>query len=62
MTRTLAVLVEHPCREAVNTCHFLNLSFKGIFCIDCRPTLLGLPEFSYLLGEEVERLVSMVRF
>ena len=60
--RTINVLADHPCCEAVANYSFLTPSYKKAGCIHCRVTLLGLPEFSHLLGEEVERLVSMVRF
>jgi hypothetical protein len=64
ITRSNKVLKEHPCREALSDSeyHRLSPSHKEIVCTYCRISLLGLPEFSYLLGEEVERRVSMVRY
>jgi len=58
--RTINVLMEQPCREAVPKYDFLFPSYSETGCSTCRLTLLGLPEFSYFLGEEVERRVSMV--
>ncbi|KAF8267381.1 hypothetical protein EI94DRAFT_1801721 [Lactarius quietus] len=60
ITRTLNILLEHPCQEAVTKHEFLHPSYKENACKDCRLTSLGLPEFSRLLGEEVERRVSEV--
>ena len=61
ITRAHKVLLEHPCREAVTNHIFLEPSYKGKACQTCWYTLLGLPEFSRLLGDEVERRVSEVR-
>ena len=61
ITRAHVVLLEHPCREAVTNPVFLAPSYKGKACINCRLSLEGLPEFSRLLGDEVERRVSEVR-
>jgi len=60
ITRALNVLQEHPCREAVTGHHFLSPSYKAKVCDSCQLTSLGLPEFSRLLGDEVERRVSKV--
>ena len=62
--RARIVLLEHPCREAVD-----NLSFKPSYdedeydetCHSCLFTTPSLPEFCRLLGDEVEKRVSMVR-
>ena len=61
ITRSLNVLMERPCREAVTGFDFLDISYKQNVCDRCQLTLLGLPEFSRLVGEEVERRVSEVR-
>ena len=62
ITRVHSVLLEHPCREAVTNHIFLEPFYKeGNGCQTCRLTLLGLPEFSRILGEEIERRISEVR-
>jgi hypothetical protein len=61
ITRTHNVLLEQPCREAVTGHEFLAPSYKMEVCDHCRLTLLGLPEFSRLLGDEIERRISEVR-
>ena len=61
ITRTHDVLLEHPCLEAVTSYQFLAPSYQTKECDYCRLTLLGLPEFSRLLGKEIERRVSEVR-
>jgi hypothetical protein len=61
ITRAHNVLLEHPCREAVTGHQFLAPSYKVEACDRCQLTLLGLPEFSRLLGDEIERRVSEVR-
>jgi hypothetical protein len=61
ITRTHKVLLEHPCREAVTGHQFLAPSYKVEVCDHCRLTLLALPEFSRLLGDEIERRISEVR-
>ena len=60
ITRAQSVLLEHPCQEAVTAYHFLDPFYKEKVCDNCQLTLRGLPEFSRLLGEEVERRVSEV--
>ena len=59
--RARNVLLQHPCREAVAHDSLLQPSYDEKTCYTCRPTLIGLPEFVRLLGEEVENRVSMVR-
>ena len=59
--RARNVLLEHPCREAVAHDSVLKPSYERIMCYSCRCTVMGLPEFVRLLGEEVENRVSMVR-
>ncbi|KAI9440639.1 hypothetical protein H4582DRAFT_1938315 [Lactarius indigo] len=54
------VLLEHPCKEAVADCSVLKPSYEENMCSDCQYTLISLPEFIRLLGEEVERRVSKV--
>ena len=61
ITRAHNVLLEHPCREAVAHDSVLKPSYEGKTCYFCRCTLISLPEFVRLLGEEVENRVSMVR-
>ena len=61
ITRAYNVLLERPCREAVTSFDFLDNFYKQNVCDRCRLTLLGLPDFSRLLREEVERRVSEVR-
>jgi hypothetical protein len=61
ITRSRNVLLEHPCKEAVTDHFFLKPSYSADQgCPSCRLTLLGIPEFSRLLGEEVERRVVKV--
>ncbi|KAH9074711.1 hypothetical protein EDB83DRAFT_2515575 [Lactarius deliciosus] len=60
ITRAHKVLLEHPCKEAITPNYFLNPSYGEKACWQCQPSTFGLPEFSYLLGEEVERRVSEV--
>ncbi|KAI9458182.1 hypothetical protein BJY52DRAFT_1223579 [Lactarius psammicola] len=59
--RARDVLLEHPCKEAVAGYSVLQPSVNEEACDSCRRTLIGLPEFIRLLGEEVERRVSKVR-
>ena len=59
--RAFDVLLEHPCSEAVAHDSVLKPSYDERPCNYCRSTLVGLPEFVRLLGEEVENRVSMVR-
>lgn len=61
ITRARNVLLEHPCPEAVTGHQFLDPSYKVNACDRCRITSLGLPEFSWFLGKEIERCISMVR-
>jgi len=61
ITRAHNVLLEHPCREAVAHDSVLNPSYEEKTCHICRCTLIGLPEFIRLLGDEIERRVSEVR-
>ncbi|KAN0138247.1 hypothetical protein V8E53_004136 [Lactarius tabidus] len=61
ITRAHNVLLEQPCREAVTGHQFLAPSYEVEVCDRCRLTLLGLPEFSRLLGEEIERRISEVK-
>ncbi|SRR6266702_1802130 len=62
-----SALQEHPCMEAVTQPYFLMFSYnpkptyEDNACQSCQLTMLGLPEFSHILGEEVERCVSEVR-
>ncbi|KAI9441080.1 hypothetical protein BJY52DRAFT_1320684 [Lactarius psammicola] len=60
ITRARNALLEHPCSEAVTHHVFLKLSYVEPACFPCRLDMLGLAEFSRLLGEEVERRVSKV--
>ncbi|KAH9169858.1 hypothetical protein EDB89DRAFT_2230994 [Lactarius sanguifluus] len=60
ITRAYHVLLEHPCKEAVTPNYFLHPAYGEKACTQCRLSAFGLPEFSYLLGEEVERRVSEV--
>ncbi|KAH9004812.1 hypothetical protein EDB86DRAFT_3240680 [Lactarius hatsudake] len=60
ITRAQKVLMEHPCKEAVTPNYFLNPSYGEKGCWQCQLSTFGLPEFSYLLGEEVERRISEV--
>ncbi|KAH9000402.1 hypothetical protein EDB92DRAFT_1831068 [Lactarius akahatsu] len=60
ITRAHKVLLEHPCKEAVTPNYFLYPSYGQKGCSQCQLSAFGLPEFSYLLGEEVERRVSEV--
>ncbi|KAI9440640.1 hypothetical protein H4582DRAFT_1938316 [Lactarius indigo] len=60
ITRAREVLLEHPCKEAVTPNYFLYPFYGEKGCGQCQISAFGLPEFSYLLGEEVERRVSEV--
>ena len=62
ITRTHNALLEHPCREAVTSHQFLAPSYKVGVCNQCQLTLLGLPEFIRLLGDEIDRRISEVRY
>ncbi|KAH9004808.1 hypothetical protein EDB86DRAFT_2885661 [Lactarius hatsudake] len=61
ITRAHNVLLEHPCKEAVADYSVLEPSYEERPCYSCRCSLIALPEFIRLLGEEVERRVSEVR-
>ena len=62
ITQSVDVLLEHPCREAVTNHLFLTpFYYEAQACAPCRITLLGLSDFSHLLGEEVEKRVAKVR-
>jgi hypothetical protein len=58
--RALVALKEHPCSEAVTNHGILRPSFRDRMCDECRQCICNLSEFSRLLGEEVERIVSNV--
>ena len=62
ITRAHKVLLEQPCREAVTNDVFLGPSYKEKGCQTCQLTMIGLSEFSRLLGDAVERHVSAVRY
>jgi hypothetical protein len=61
ITRAHNVLLQHPCAEAVAHDSVRGPSYSEKMCATCKGSLFGLPEFIRLLGEEVERRVSMVR-
>jgi hypothetical protein len=61
ITRARKVLLEQPCPEAVTKDPFLESLYIDHVCSTCRSTLRGLPEFSRLLGKEVEKRISEVR-
>jgi hypothetical protein len=61
ITRAHKVLLQHPCAEAVAHDSVCGPSYNEEMCDECKGSLFGLPEFIRLLGEEVERRVSMVR-
>jgi hypothetical protein len=60
ITRAHNALLEQPCQEAVTGHQFFAPCYKVEVCGHCQLTLLGLPEFSRLLGKEIERRVSEV--
>jgi BTB/POZ domain len=59
--RALVALKEHPCSEAITDQRILRPSYHVRMCDECRQRICGLSEFSRMLGEEVERIVSKVR-
>jgi BTB/POZ domain len=58
--RALVALKEHPCSEVVTNQEVLRPSYNAWMCNECRQRICGLSEFSRMLGEEVERIVSNV--
>jgi BTB/POZ domain len=58
--RARVALKEHPCSEAVTNQGILRPSYKDRMCDECRQRIRSLSEFSRMLGEEVERIVSNV--
>jgi hypothetical protein len=56
--RALAALKDHPSSKAVANKGIIQSSYQAWMCDECRQRL---PEFSRMLGEEVERVVSDVR-
>ncbi|KAI9440638.1 hypothetical protein H4582DRAFT_1938313 [Lactarius indigo] len=60
IARARNVLLEHPCREAVADYSVLEPSYQERPCYSCRCSLIVLPEFIRLSGDEVERRVSEV--
>jgi hypothetical protein len=58
--RALVALKEHPCSEVVTNQEVLRPSYNARMCDECRQRICGLSEFSRMLGEEVERIVSNV--
>ena len=61
ITRARNVLLQHPCGEAVAHNSVYDPSYNEVLCALCKATLIALPEFIRLLGEEVDKRVSMVR-
>ncbi|KAH9995445.1 hypothetical protein BJV74DRAFT_830144 [Russula compacta] len=53
-------LRDHPCKEAVTRHEILGSSYHMSTCNACNRRTCGLSEFSFYLGEEVERRVSGV--
>jgi hypothetical protein len=60
ITRAHNVLLQQPCAEAVAHDSVCGPSYKEEMCHTCTRGLFDLPEFIRLLGEEVERRLSMV--
>ena len=54
-------LGDHPCKEAVTRHEILRSFYQMPKCHECKMRIYGLSEFSFYLGEEVERRVSGVR-
>ena len=61
LDRARNALREHPCSEAITDPAVMRPSYQVDMCDLCRHLICGLPEFSRLLGEEVDRVVSKVR-
>ena len=59
--RALVALKEQPCSEAITSQGILRPSYQVWMCDECRQRICGLSEFSRMLGEEIERIVSNVR-
>ncbi|KAN0130880.1 hypothetical protein V8E53_011258 [Lactarius tabidus] len=63
ITRARVVLQEHPCREALAKLSFVPTYEEDEYdetCETCLFTTPSMPEFRRLLGDEVEKRVSMV--